>query len=82
MRIGTVVYLTANGLRQRADIFSGGSYASTSDMRPHFGLGSASIVDALEVHWPSGLIEIFSVPAIDCFQTITEGRGKPVVPVK
>ena len=48
--IGTSLYLTANGVRQRADVFSGGSYASTSDMRPHFGLGSASAVDGLEVH--------------------------------
>jgi hypothetical protein len=80
--IGAVVFLTANGLRQRADVFSGGSYASTSDMRPHFGLGSTSTVDNLEVHWPSGLIEAFSVPAIDCFQTITEGHGKPITPAK
>jgi len=80
--IGTSLYLTANGVRQRADVFSGGSYASTSDMRPHFGLGSANAVDGLEVHWPSGLIEVFPVPAVDGFQTLIEGHGKPLVAAK
>ena len=76
--IGVTLYLTANGTRQRADIFSGGSYASTSDMRPHFGIGAATTVETLEVHWPSGLIEQFPVPAIDRFLTLTEGQGKPL----
>jgi len=80
--IGATLYLTANGTRQRADVFSGGSYASTSDMRPHFGIGTATTVETLEVHWPSGLIEQFPVPAIDRFQTITEGQGKPIAPTK
>ena len=75
--IGATVYLTAGELKQRADVFSGGSFASTSDMRPHFGLGSATKVDALEVHWPSGRVENFSVPSIDRFQTLTEGKGIP-----
>jgi hypothetical protein len=75
---GATLYLTANGMRQRGDIFSGGSFASTSDMRPHFGLGSITKVDSLEVHWPSGAVEQFAVPAIDRIVTITEGQGKPV----
>ncbi len=33
------VFLTAGGVWQRADVFSGESYGSTSDMRVHFGLG-------------------------------------------
>ena len=74
---GATLYLTANGMRQRADIFSGGSFASTSDMRPHFGLGSATTADSLEVRWPSGIIEQFAVSSIDRIATITEGQGKP-----
>jgi hypothetical protein len=75
---GGTVYLTANGIRRRADVFSGGSYASTSDMRPHFGLGAAATVDRLEVHWPSGVVEVFRVPEIDRFMTLTEGQGNAV----
>src|SRR5262249_13604787 len=43
--IGATAYLTAGGVRQRFDVFSGGSYSSSSDQRLHFGLGSASTVD-------------------------------------
>lgn len=76
--IGATVYLTANGLTQRADVFSGGSFASTSDIRPHFGLGIGTKVDRLEVRWPSGGVEEFEVTAIDRILTLTEGHGKPV----
>src|SRR6266568_6988943 len=33
--IGAKVFLTAGGVRQRADVFSGGSYGSSSDPRVH-----------------------------------------------
>jgi hypothetical protein len=38
-------------------IDGGGSYISTNDSRVHFGLGDATQVDHLEVHWPSGKVE-------------------------
>jgi hypothetical protein len=78
--IGATLYLTVGGIRQRGDVFSGGSYASTSDMRPHFGLGAQTPDPAasLEVYWPSGLKEQFSVPAVDRIVTLTEGHGTPV----
>ena len=72
------MYLTAQGMTQRADVFSGGSYASTSDMRPHFGLAKATSVERLEVHWPSGRVERFDVNGVDRFVTLEEAHGKPV----
>jgi hypothetical protein len=75
---GATLFLTANGVRQRADVFSGGSYASTSDMRPHFGLGDATVADPVEIHWPSGLVERVPILGVDRFQTIKEGSGIPV----
>jgi hypothetical protein len=73
--IGAKVFLTAGGIRQRADIFSGGSYASSSDPRVHFGLGATSKVDKLEIHWPSGVVEEISVPGIDRILTVVEAKG-------
>jgi enediyne biosynthesis protein E4 len=73
---GATVYLTANGMKQRADVLSGGSYLSSNDPRPHFGLGQATKVDDIEVHWPSGKVEHFTVPGVDRIVTITEGAGK------
>jgi len=53
--VGAKVYLTAAGIRQRGDVMSGGSYESSNDQRLHFGLGDATFVDKLEIHWPSGI---------------------------
>jgi hypothetical protein len=64
-------------MKHREDVLSGGSYASTSDPRLHFGLGSATKVDDIEVHWPSGKVEHFTVPGVDRIVPITEGTGKP-----
>src|SRR4051812_5220096 len=72
---GTVVYLTTGKLRQRGEVVSGGSYASQNDTCPLFGLGAATKVDRLEVHWPGGTIETFDVPAIDKTVTLNEGKG-------
>jgi enediyne biosynthesis protein E4 len=76
--IGAKIFLTAGGVRQRADVFSGASYASSSDSRVHFGLGSATKVDKLEILWPSGLREEVTLPCIDCIVQITESKGTAV----
>jgi enediyne biosynthesis protein E4 len=73
--IGATVYLTANGMRQRQDVMSGGSYISSNDQRPHFGLGDATDAGSAEIHWPSGTKEIVRLPAVDRIFTITEGKG-------
>ncbi len=73
--VGATLYLTANKVRQRGDVVSGGSYASTSDPRLHFGLGDAGAIDEIEVHWPSGAKEHFPAAQIDRIVTLTEGQG-------
>jgi hypothetical protein len=73
--IGAKVFLTAGAVRQRADVFSGGSYASTSDPRVHFGLGAATKIEKLEIRWPSGAVEEIAIPAIDRILTAVEGKG-------
>ena len=73
--VGATVYVKANGFRQRGDVLSGGSFASSSDQRLHFGLGAATTVDEVEVHWPSGVVEKVKVPGVDAIYTVTEGTG-------
>ena len=73
--IGATVFLTAGGVRQRADLFSGGSYGSSSDQRVHFGLGEATKVDKLDIHWPSGLKQQLAIQEIDRIITIEEGKA-------
>jgi hypothetical protein len=73
--VGATVYLTANGMRQREDVMSGGSYISSNDQRLHFGLGDAQDMGTVEIHWPSGRIETVKLPAPDRIYTIQEGAG-------
>jgi len=73
--VGAKVLVTAGRVRQRADVSSGGSYASSSDPRVHFGLGTTTKVDKLEVHWPSGAIEQIPISGVDRIFTVVEGKG-------
>ena len=73
--IGAKVFVTGGGARQRGDVFSGGSYGSSSDQRLHFGLGAATKVDRVEIHWPSGAKEEITIPAVDRIYTVKEGKG-------
>jgi enediyne biosynthesis protein E4 len=73
--VGATVYLSANGMRQREDVMSGGSYISSNDQRPHFGLGDGLDAGTAEIHWPSGGVENVKLPAEDRIFTITEGKG-------
>jgi hypothetical protein len=73
--IGAKVFVTAAGFRQRAEVFSGGSYGSNSDPRVHFGLGTASKVDKVEIQWPSGTKQEMSLPQVDKMFTVDEAKG-------
>jgi len=72
---GAVVFLMANGMRQRHDVLSSGSYISSNDRRAHFGLGDAMDAGTAEIRWPSGLRERVRLPAVDRIFSITEGKG-------
>ena len=71
--IGSKIYVTAGGVRQRFDITSGGNYASQSDQCLTIGIGAATKVDKLEIHWAGGAVETINVPNIDSKMVIQEG---------
>ncbi len=49
-------------------------------MRVHFGLGSVTKLDSVEIRWPSGLLEKFDNFSVDKIHTIKEGSGGTVKP--
>ena len=73
--IGARVTLSAGGRARTRARIGGGSYLTASDSRLLFGLGALTRVDALEVRWPSGLVERFPAPAIDRYTTLREGSS-------
>jgi hypothetical protein len=74
--IGAQVRIVANGQRRLSFVNGGNSFAGQSMSRVHFGLGSADSVESVEVRWPSGFSEKFSVPAVDRLYRFNEGTGK------
>ena len=55
--IGARVTVQAGGHKQIQEVRSGGGYISQGDFRLHFGLGTASRIDSLDVRWPSGSVQ-------------------------
>jgi hypothetical protein len=80
LAIGARLKLVAGGMTQTDEIHSGGSYLSQNDVRVHFGLGSATKVDTVEIRWPSGAIDVLKDLAADNFYGVLEGTG--VVPLE
>jgi hypothetical protein len=78
--IGARIRIEAGSRRQTAEVRGDGSYLSHNDMRPHFGLGNADRVQAVEIRWPSGQIDTTKELAADRFYVAVEGRGIDAVP--
>jgi hypothetical protein len=63
------------------------SYQSAQDPRLHFGLGHRSVVDQIEIKWPSGELTKLANLRADQILAIEEGKGLvqrpfPRVPAK
>ncbi len=53
--IGAEVKLVTPKGPQFVTVSTAGSYLSSSDKRVHFGLGSESFAQSIEIRWPSGI---------------------------
>jgi len=72
---GARVELKAGGITQNAEVRANSSFESASDPRLHFGLGSATRVESIVVHWSSGKVDRLQGEAADQELVIEEGRG-------
>jgi hypothetical protein len=70
--IGARAIVTANGHKTIDEVMSGGSYYSNNSFTLHFGLGAATAVESIEIHWPSGTIQRMGKTAADQTLKITE----------
>jgi hypothetical protein len=74
--IGARVYCTTGDHRQMDEVRSGGSFYSQNDLRIHFGLGKATHIDVLEIHWPSKQVDRFRDIAANQILKLVEGAAK------
>ena len=70
--LGTKMKLTTSLGTQYNHATTAGSYNSSSDKRVHFGLGSAAVVDSIELTWPSGIKQVLKDVKADQIVTVTE----------
>jgi enediyne biosynthesis protein E4 len=73
--LGAKVRVVCPGITQYDEVRSGGSYLSSSDLRVHFGLGTATTIDRLEVRWPSGHSDVVRDAPVDRILVVKEGQG-------
>lgn len=67
------VSVTVGTVTQTSEVRSGGSYLSQDDLRVHFGLGTAAVIDKVEVLWPDGKQQHAEHVAVDRFLTWEQG---------
>ncbi len=72
--VGTIVRIETPQGAQTKQIKGGGSYASSSDLRLFFGLGEQSLIEHLEVRWPSGTKQVLENIDADQMLRIKEPR--------
>ena len=77
--IGAAVVVDLGERSLRKTLHAGDGYLSQSSKRLHFGLGDATEVRALTVHWPGGEAESFAVDAVEPGgrYLLVQGTGSP-----
>ncbi len=70
--IGARVTCVTEEKTQFNEVRSGGSYYSQNDLRVHFGIGKATKVKTIEIHWPSGKVSKLSDVAVNQVVVVKE----------
>ena len=73
--LGTKVKLTTSLGTQYNQATTAVSYNSSSDKRVHFGLGSAGVVDSIELTWPSGVKQVLKNVKADQVLAVMENAA-------
>ncbi len=77
--IGTKIRIKAiingNPVWQMRELSAQTSYCGQNDLRPHFGLGNATIIDSIKVEWLNGIVEYYTNITTNQFITIVQGKG-------
>lgn len=73
--IGARVIIKAGSLSQLQEVRGGSSLFSQNDLRLHFGLENQTIINRVEIWWPSGKKETFENLTADFIYTMVEGEG-------
>ncbi len=70
--LGTRIKLTTSEGTQFNEATTAVGYSSSSDKRVHFGLGKATLVDRIELAWPTGVRQVLTQIKADQVLTVVE----------
>ena len=73
--VGARIEVTLPDRKLVRTVRAGSSYLAQNDPRAHFGLGSATSADRLEIVWPGGERESFTEIPANVIVTIRQGEG-------
>ena len=73
--IGAEVRLSTPQMNQLVTVSTCGSYLSSSDKRVHFGLGTETVAQSVEIHWPSGIVQRLKDVKADQILRVDEPDG-------
>lgn len=76
--IGARIKVTTADGTQTDEVRSGSSYYSQNDMRVNFGVGRAEKIQSVEVHWPSGQIDVLNEVVVNKLLVIKEGSSPAI----
>ncbi|MBT4499160.1 MAG: T9SS type A sorting domain-containing protein [Gemmatimonadetes bacterium] len=73
--IGARLLATSGALQQMREMLGGLGY-NQDELVAHFGMGSHTLVDELEIRWPSGRVDVLTDVPADQKIRVIEGRGE------
>jgi len=73
--LGAKIFCRTASRTQVRSVANSIGYASSSDLRVHFGLGDERTA-SLEIHWPSGAVQTIDAPQVDRQIDIEEPLGE------
>jgi len=73
--LGAEVTLRADGVVRRDFVKITEGFMTQVPLDLHFGLGDSSTIDALEVRWPSGEVEVWTDLSVDQLLLVREGAA-------
>lgn len=68
----TIRVVTGSGRGLYNHVTTSVGFMSSSDRRAHFGLGTESRIDHVEIHWPSGIVQRLDGPKVDQILRVEE----------
>ncbi|MFC4635077.1 FG-GAP-like repeat-containing protein [Dokdonia ponticola] len=72
--IGSLIELSINDEKQYNYTLCGEGYLGQNSSYEFFGIGDATVIDLITVYWPSGQIDVVTLPQINTTLTVIEGE--------